>query len=154
MELVGRQRTLLTGISTQTFLTSLHWRTGCWSNYYKSGPLIPIFEIVSFLQLQRGHIEDSYRVVPGSNIPEHNLIKFLQNFTSVLKSGMVQLHSKAPRGRMEVASLQVLREALHCVVIPCYPSDLSLVSLPCRASPGGDSENRLDVAPPSLILLP
>lgn len=37
----------------------------------------------------------------GSNIPEHSLIKFLQNFTSVLNSGTVQLPSKVPRERME-----------------------------------------------------
>lgn len=78
------------------------------------------------------------------NIISSNLRKISPQF-----SGMIQLASKAPRGRIEV-----LREAPHYVLIPCYLSNLCLVSLFCGESPGGDSENRLVMAPPSLILLP
>lgn len=81
------------------------------------------------------------------NVPEHNLIKFPQNFTSVQWDDSTCF--QASRGRMEV-----LRGALHYVLIPCYLSNLCLVSLFCGEGPGGDSENRLVMAPPSLILLP
>lgn len=100
------------------------------------------------------HCGDKKWVLLGSNflnIISSNSCKISPQFWTV---GWFNLLPRLPEGEWGWASLKVLREALHYILIPCYPSNLCLVSLPCGESPGGDSENRLVMALPSLILLP
>lgn len=111
-----------------------------WNYFFPTAPWVPHYEdewlVFRVLVLQNTVLSNSCKASPP------------------LTQGWLNMVPVIPEEAWGWAGLWVLKEALHCVLIPYHSSNIYLVSLPCGESPSRDSENRLVTAPPSLILLP